>query len=152
MTFGRGEYSLLGRPWTYRRANTSSTDINIVAANDTIIQNRVRENDYGRKFLFLSPTESSCHCDIGLWRGEISLEALRGGEEQSYGWYYWFRANATIEWTNRTIFLNSLLWTGTCHDLAKMPYLRESRRSIGINNFLMNILTINRSTSDLHGY
>ncbi|CAF1288342.1 unnamed protein product [Rotaria sordida] len=141
-----------GRPWTYRRANTSSTDINIVAVNDTIIQNHVRGSDYGRKFLFLSPTESSCHCDIGVWRGKISLEVLRGGEEQSYGWHYWFRANAPIEWTNRTIFLNSLLWTGTCHDLAKMPYLRESRRSIGINNFLMNILTINRSASDLHGY
>ncbi|CAF3704339.1 unnamed protein product [Adineta steineri] len=122
---GGGQYSLLGRPWerawTYRRVNTSSNDINIVAINDIIIQNRVRE-------------------------------ALKGGEEQSYGWHYWFRANAPIEWTNRTVFINSSSWTGTCHGLAKMPYLRESRRSIGIGNFLMNISTINGNASDLHGY
>ncbi|CAF1415573.1 unnamed protein product [Rotaria sp. Silwood1] len=153
---GGGQYSLLGRPWerawTYRRVNTSSTDINIIAINDTIIQNRVRGNDYGRKFFFLSPTEAKRHRDIGIWRGGVSLEALKGGEEQSYGWHYWFRANAPIEWANRTIFINSSSWTGTCHGLAKMPYLRESRRSIGINNFLMNISTINGSASDLHGY
>jgi hypothetical protein len=153
---GGGEYSLLGRPWerawTYRRVNTSSIDINIVAINDTIIQNRNRGNDYGRKNFFLSPTEAQRHRDIGIWRGGVSLEALRGGEEQAYGWHYWFRANAPIEWINRTVFINSSLWSGTCHGLAKMPYLRESRRSIGIDNFLMNISTINGSASDLHGY
>ena len=153
---GGGEYSLIGRPWerawTYRRVNTSSSDINIVAVNDTVIQNRNRGNDYGRKNFFLSPQEARRHRDIGIWRGGVNLEALRGGEEQAVGWHYWFRANAPTEWTNRTVFVNSSSWTGTCHGLAKMPYLRESRRSIGLNNFLMNISTINGTASDLHGY
>jgi hypothetical protein len=31
---------------------------------------------------------------------------------------------------------------GTCHGLAKVPYIRDTRRSIGLNNFLMNISMI----------
>ena len=33
-----------------------------------------------------------------------------------------------------------------------MPYLRESRRSIGYQNFLMNITTITGHARDLHGH
>jgi hypothetical protein len=52
LSSGGGEYSLLGRPWIFRRANTSSSDINKVAVNDIIIQNRQRGNDYGRNVIF----------------------------------------------------------------------------------------------------
>jgi hypothetical protein len=42
--------------------------------------------------------------------------------------------------------------TGTCHYLSKLPYMRESRRSIGHQNFLMNVTTISGSMYNLHGY
>jgi hypothetical protein len=42
--------------------------------------------------------------------------------------------------------------TDTFHHLAKLPYMRESRRSIGYQNFLMNVSTISGSPRDLHGY
>jgi hypothetical protein len=31
---------------------------------------------------------------------------------------------------------------GTCHGLAKLPYVRDTRRSIGIQNFVMNVHSI----------
>ncbi len=53
---------------------------------------------------------------------------------------------------NRTVFVRSPSATGTCHHLAKLPYIRESRRSIGYQDFLMNVTTISGPARNLHGY
>lgn len=138
--------------WTYRRVNTSTTDFDTVAANDLTIQNWSDGNDYRREFFFLSPADAQRQRDSNQWQGGVNLDAIQNAERLAYGYHYWYRKNAPPKWTNRTVLIRSVSAAGTCHGLAKMPYLRESRRSIGYQNFLMNITTISGHARDLHGY
>jgi len=138
--------------WTYRRVNTSARDSDTVAVNDLTIQNWGSGNDYGKKFFFLSPSDAQHQRDTNQWQGGVNLDAIQNAERTAYGYHYWYRQNAPAKWTNRTVLIRSVSAAGTCHGLAKMPYLRESRRSIGFENFLMNITTISGHARDLHGY
>jgi hypothetical protein len=80
------------------------------------------------------------------------LHAIQNAERLAYSYHYWYRQNARVEWANRTVLIRSPSETGTCHHLAKLPYMRESRRSTGYQNFLMNITTITGHARNLHGY
>ena len=140
------------RVWTNRRVNTSAKDQNTVAANDLTIQNWGIGNDYDRQFFFLSPSDTQHQRDTNQWQGGVNLDAIQNAERLAYGYHYWYRKNAPAQWANRTVLIRSPSSTGTCHSLAKMPYLRESRRSIGFQNFLMNVTTITGHARDLHGY
>ncbi|CAF1463385.1 unnamed protein product, partial [Rotaria sordida] len=152
---GGGNYSLLGyeweRIWTYRRVNTSTTSA-FVAVNDLTIQNWDRGNDYGRDYFYLPVADAHQQRDTNQWQGGVNINAIREAERQAYGYHYWYRAKAPTNWANRTVLVRSVSTAGTCHGLAKMPYLRESRRSIGINNFLLNISMISGNARDIHGY
>ena len=151
---GGGNYSLLGyaweRIWTYRRVNTSTTGA-LLAANDLTIQNWGGGNDYDREFFFLPLVDAHQQRDSDQWQGGVNINAIREAERQAYGYHYWYRAMAPTNWTNRTVLVRSVSTAGTCHGLAKMPYLRESRRSIGISNFLMTMSMISGDARDMHG-
>jgi hypothetical protein len=140
------------RIWTYRRVNTSTPDSNTVAVNDLTIQNWAGGNDYGKQFFFLSLSDTQRQRDTDQWQGGVNLDAIQNAERLAYGYHYWYRKNAPTQWANRTVLIRSPSSTGTCHSLAKLPYLRESRRSIGYQNFLMNVTTITGHARDLHGY
>jgi len=146
------EYSTWEGVWTYRRVNTSAKSSDVVAVNDITIQNWGGGNDYEKKFFFLSPSETGQQRDSNQWQGGVNLEAMQNGERLAYGYHYWYREKAPAQWANRTVLIRSVEAAGTCHGLAKMAYLRESRRSIGHQNFLMNITTISGHARDLHGY
>jgi hypothetical protein len=138
-----------GKIWTYRRVNTSGGGS--PATNDITIQNWSGGNDYRKKFFFLSPAETQRQRDTDQWQGGVNLDAIVNAERQAYGYHYWYREKAPAEWANRTVLIRSIEQSGTCHGLAKMPYLRESRRSIGHENYLMNITTISGPGRNLHG-
>jgi hypothetical protein len=140
------------RVWTYRRVNTSAPDPHTVAVNDITIQNWGDGNDYRAEFFYLSSSDTQRQRDTNQWQGGVNLHAIQNAERLAYGYHYWYRQNAPVEWANRTVLVRSPSATGTCHYLAKLPYMRESRRSIGYNNFLMNITTITGHARDLHGY
>jgi hypothetical protein len=140
------------RVWTYRRVNTSAKDAYTIAANDLSIQNWAGGNDFRKEFFFLSPSDTQRQRDANQWQGGVNLDAIQNAERQTYGYHYWYRKNAPENWANRTVLVRSVPAAGTCHGLAKMPYLRESRRSIGFQNFIMNITTISGHARDLHGY
>ena len=140
------------RIWTYRRVNSSAPDSQTVAVNDITIQNWADGNDYTREFFYLSLAETQHQRDTDQWQGGVNLEAIRNAERLAYGYHYWYRQNAPAQYANRTVLIRSPSATGTCHSLAKLPYIRESRRSIGHENFLMNLTTINGTARDLHGY
>lgn len=114
--------------WRWRRVNTSAPNKNITALNDITIQNWAGSNDYAKQFVFLTPAETA-------------------QQRVAYGYHYWYRDQAPSEYANRTILIRSIEKSGTCRGLAKMPYLRGSRRSIGYQNFQMNLSTI---TNDIH--
>ena len=137
--------------WTYRRVNATARDGGI-STGDIIIQNWSGGNDYRTAFFFLTPTETAQQRDSDQWQGGVNLNAILNAERQAYGYHYWYRENAPPAYMNRTVMVRSPSQTGTCHFLAKMPYLRESRRSIGHQNFLMNLTTISGPGRNLHGY
>ena len=144
------EYLTWERVWTYRRVNTSGSSE--PAADDISIQNWSGGNDYRKQFFFLSPAETQHQRDTDQWQGGVNLDAIQNAERQTYGYHYWYREKAPAQWANRTVLIRSVELSGTCHGLAKMPYLRESRRSIGHENFLMNLTTISGPGRSLHGY
>ena len=153
---GGGNYSLGGATWehiwTFRRVNSSISDTGKVAFNDITIQNWSQGDDYGGKFFYLSPAETQRQRDMDQWQGGVNLDTILNAERQSYGTHYWFREHAPLQYANRTVLIRSPSATGTCHHLAKLPYMRESRRSIGYDNFLMNLTTISGPGRNLHGY
>ena len=135
---------------TYRRVNTTAPDPHTLAVDDITIQNYC--NDYGMEFFYLSTSETQQQRDTDQWQGGVNLHAIENAERLAYTYHYWFREQAPAEWANRTVLVRSPEMTGTCHYLGKLPYIRESRRSIGHQNFLMNISTITGHARDLHGY
>ena len=148
-SFGRYTWDWV---WTDRRVNSSAPNSTVVAVNDLSIQNWGGGNDYGKEYFYLSPIDTQRQRDTDHWQGGVNLDAILNAERNAYSYHYWFRKNAPEQWTNRTILVRSPPLTGTCHYLAKLPYMRESRRSIGHQNFLMNITTIRGRGRDLHGY
>ncbi len=120
--------------------------------NDITIQNWSQDDDYGGEFFYLSPSETQRQGDTNQWQGGVELDTIQNAERQSYGCHYWFRENAPAQWANRTVLVRSPSATGTCHHLTKLPYMRESRRSIGYQDFLMNITTLSGPARNLHGY
>ena len=93
-------------------------------------------NDYGKEFFYLSPISDTQHQrDTNQWQGGVNLDAIQNAERKAYGYHYWYRQKAPAQWANRTVLIRSPSLTGTCHYLAKLPYIRESRRSIGHQGF-----------------
>ncbi|CAF1396674.1 unnamed protein product [Rotaria sordida] len=148
-SFGRYTWEWV---WTDRRVNTSALNSSTIAVNDITIQNWGGGNDYGKEFFYLSPSDAQHQRDTNHWEGGVNLNAIQNAERQAYSYHYWYREKAPAQWANRTVLIRSSSLTGTCHYLAKLPYMRESRRSIGYQNFLMNITTIRGRARDLHGY
>jgi hypothetical protein len=138
--------------WAYRRVNTSAPDAHSVAVNDITIQNFNYGNDYGKEFFYLSLSDTQRQRDTNQWQGGVNLDAIQNAERLAYGYHYWFREKAPAQWANRTVLVRSPAATGTCHHLAKLPYMRESRRSVGYQNFLMNLTMITGHARDLHAY
>lgn len=55
------------------------------------------------------------------------------------GWHYWLKsANETFK-PYVTLDRQTL---GTCHGLSKVPYIRDTRRSIGKGNYVMKVSEI----------
>ena len=69
--------------------------------------------------------------DTDQGEGGVNLHAFKNTERLICGYHYRCRSNAPQQWTYRIILIKSLFPPSTGHDLEKMPYLRESRRSIG---------------------
>ncbi|NBX16925.1 MAG: FAD-dependent oxidoreductase [Proteobacteria bacterium] len=117
--------------WNYRRlkglAGTGPT------AGDISMQNWNPGNDYPHGYLFLSKQETLNQKTD--WAGGVSIKTLREAERHAIGWYYYFKSKAPAEFSGRIARAWNVFGTGT--SLSKMPYLRDTRRSIGINDFVL---------------
>jgi len=81
----------------------------------------------------------------GKWAGGLNLTVLRAAETEALGWYGWFKAHVWFgsRLTLRDAAVNtSNSPVGTCTGLMKMPYIRDSRRTVGIGGFVINASTI----------
>ena len=124
--------------WTYRRIRGRDPK---PTAGDICLQNwgysakdREGGNDYPFAYLFL--TREQAAAERADWRGGIDLDALRGAEDRAFAWHQWFRKQAPAGIDPASIALCSPV-LGTGHGLAKLPYIRDTRRAIGLDGFVL---------------
>lgn len=130
--------------WTYRRilvgpvTRTSEKVYGFYPAaqiGDISNQNWELGNDYPYRYLFLPVTQARAQARNGKWTGGIDVQALAEAELQAWGWVDHLRKNGTVYWNREKrdigqhIVLSEAL--GTTLGLSKVPYIRDTRRSIG---------------------
>ena len=123
--------------WTYRRIRGRAAP----ATGDICLQNwgySAKDHEGGNDypFAYLFPSRADAAAERADWRGGIDLAAMRGAEDRAFGWHQWFRRHAPegID-PGRISLCPSALGTG--HGLAKLPYIRDTRRAIGLDGFVL---------------
>ncbi len=142
--FGFGDYE--SKPnawaliWTYRRIKGKSEK---PAVGDLSLQNwgysrRLKQggNDYPFGYLFKSRADTSA--EVADWQGGIDRSVMAGAEVRALGWHAWFKAHAPEGIDPRQISLDIGV-LGTGHGLAKLPYIRDTRRAVGLDGFVLKI-------------
>jgi len=125
------------RIWTYRRIRGRGDP----SPGDLSLQNwgyslELQEggNDYPFGYLFKS-REATAR-ERANWQGGVDLKVMTAAEQRALAWHAWFKQHAPPEIDSRRIVLNSQV-LGTSHGLAKLPYIRDTRRSIGLDSFVL---------------
>jgi hypothetical protein len=150
---GAKEYYGLGtHTWnsvfTYRRV-LGKTPFNAnITVGDITLQNWGNGNDNVFKYLFLNYEDTKKQ--LNDWMGGVDLKALEIGEHLAMGWHYEYKKLAKDETLAKRIGLNVNI-LGTCHGLSKMPYIRDTRRSIGVDGFTINELDLSGNIAQLTG-
>ena len=128
--------------WTYRRIRGQGPP----AAGDLCLQNwgysvKLREggNDYPFGYLFKPRTAIRAECDD--WQGGVDFGVMAGAERRALAWHHWFKHHPPTGVDPRQIRLNSAV-LGTSHGLAKLPYIRDTRRSIGLDGFVLKFANL----------
>jgi hypothetical protein len=104
--------------WSYRQVFSASGTQKFQIGN-VDLQNWASMDS--TRFLFSSPSPSS------PWQGGIDFAALRESEQRSLAFFHWFLSQQPAS-INATLCIDREQ-TGTATGLAKMPYLRDSRRT-----------------------
>lgn len=111
---------------------TSIYGVALPAVGDISVQNWTQGNDYPYGYLYLPPAETKAQ--TADWMGGVSVSVLRDAEAHSIGWYSFMR-NAAPESIRANLQIASVL--GTQYGISKVPYIRDTRRSIGVGDFVM---------------
>jgi hypothetical protein len=113
---------------------------------DLTLQNWNPGNDYPFGYLFLSKaTTSAQRAD---WRGGIDLDVMAGAERHAYGWHTYFKDQGGDAGARLTLDTTIL---GTGHGLAKLPYIRDTRRSVGLGGFILTSRDLRGAASQMTG-
>ena len=135
--------------WTYRRLKGSGSG---ASPGELSLQNWGYDpsrgeggNDYPFRYLFLSRDETAAQADD--WRGGVDPEALAGAEQRALAWHDWFRRAAPEGITPDQITLAPDVFAAA-HGLAKLPYIRDTRRSVGLGGF---VLTFDDLVAEVEG-
>lgn len=118
------------RIWTYRRVKGSGG----VGAGQLSNQNWNPGNDYAFGYLFKSKAEAAA--ETSDWRGGVNYDVLEAAERHAIGWYRWLREREPRGRGDHISMAADVF--GTAHGLSKFPYLRDTRRSIGIGDFVIS--------------
>ncbi|MEM9490579.1 MAG: FAD-dependent oxidoreductase, partial [Myxococcota bacterium] len=120
--------------WQYRRLGSFDGASN---AGEVTMQNWEHGNDYPFGYLFLSKEEAQIQA-LTDWQGGINMETLRQLEGHAYGWHDFFKATNPAGDNMITMPRGTSSWFKTASGLSKLPYLRDTRRSIGIDDFVLS--------------
>ncbi len=131
------------RVWTYRRIYGAADE---PTPGDLSLQNwgydpstNESGNDYPFGYLLLAKEQTEQQ--VADWQGGVDLDTLEAAERQAFAWHDWFR-RAAPENIDPDCFTIDGQVLGTKHGLSKIPYMRDTRRSIGLDNFLLTFADI----------
>jgi len=127
------------RIWTYRRIRGRGKP----APGDLCLQNwgysaKLNEGGNDYPFGYLFKPKAAAAAERGDWHGGIDLAVLAAAERRALAWHQWFKQHAPKSIDPRQIVLDSRP-LGTGHGLAKLPYVRDTRRSIGVDGFILRL-------------
>jgi len=128
--------------WTYRRVKGNGG----VAAGQLSNQNWNPGNDYAYGYLLRS--KSDAEAERSDWKGGVNYEALEAAERHAWGWYRWLRNHDPARGGKTSLAMGVF---GTAHGLSKFPYVRDTRRSIGIGDFVLKASDIDGPASQRTG-
>ncbi len=137
--------------WTYRRIRGRGDP----APGDLSLQNwgyspTLQEGGNDYPFGYLFKTRETASREREDWCGGVDLKVLAAAEQRALAWHDWFKHHAPSAIDSRRIVLNSQV-LGTGHGLAKLPYIRDTRRSIGIDGFLLRFADLSGPAAQLTG-
>jgi hypothetical protein len=129
--------------WTYRRIAYKASPkpgasqppvrgVPAPAEGDISQQNWTLGNDFPYGYLYLAP--SSAKAQITDWRGGVNVKVLEEAERHAVGWYKYLRETAPQDIAPKLVPIPVL---GTKYGLSKVPYIRDTRRSVGVGGFVM---------------
>lgn len=124
----RPTHACVSRRRSYYQNNASLYAVNV---GDITQQNLLNDLDAAYLLLPLNIAKQQ-----RPWQGGINLTALEMLEGRAYGSYHYMLQNVPADLQHvRSRLALSYATPGTRHGLSKMPYLRDSRRAIGMQNF-----------------
>jgi hypothetical protein len=137
-SFNFGSSGTWDTVWNYRRlVGTTNQWQPSLAPNQISVMNWKSQgnngNDYAKQYIFKSKADTKA--EIANWNGGLNNGVLRGLEDMSYYFYYFMKQSEPRQ--NKDKFNLDYASMGTNNGLYKMPYLRDIRRSIGIDNYLL---------------
>ena len=119
--------------WTYRRGLCNgSQGMSAVNVGDVTQQNWINDVDDAYYFVPMTWNGTWGAARNSSWRGGVNLTAQKMLEDRAYGTFR-FLLNTTHLFQGHLGL--SLAATGTNTGLSKMPYLRDTRRAVGIDGY-----------------
>lgn len=112
--------------WSYRRVENPKTTL--IAWGST----NGDGNDWPYSYHLL-PVKEARKQDP--WVGGLNLTTLQRAEEYALGFAKWYMEKGLSSGMPPAKLINSSKVVGTMTGLAQLPYIRDSRRSIGLNQF-----------------
>ena len=134
---GSGECDYRGI-WTYRRAAAvvpgGDADINV---GDVTQQNwgNPSGNDLDNAYLLLPLEAARASVRAGEWTGGLNRTALAMLEQRAWGWFWGYRLAVPAKLGDAMVLSRAA--SNTTTGLSRLPYLRDTRRSVGLGGFRM---------------
>ena len=125
---------LTNTPPQSRRRLMDPPHVNNVSVGDVTL---MAWPDNHWRYIFTSKNTTASSIGTSDWVGGYDTLALDIAERFSYSSFRTFRDLSPKEWTNK-LQINST-HMGTCTGLTKMPYIRDGRRSLGVDDFIMTL-------------
>jgi hypothetical protein len=128
--------------WSFRQTTKGAggpSGIKGVNVGDVSMQNWGHGNDMAAASLFIPDRAAQATVQAGRWAGGANLTAIAMMEARAFGWFHAFKAgnasNSVEPGPPRDRLVLNRNYSGTTSGLSKFPYVRETRRAVGLGGF-----------------
>ena len=136
------------RIWTYRRLRGAGDGPHV---GELSLQNwgySARDGEGGNDYPFgyLFRPKAAAAAERADWRGGLDLAVMAAAEARALAWHHWFKQHPPAGIAPGQVILDRQAF-GTGHGLSKLPYIRDTRRSIGLDKFIIKYADISGPAS-----